>query len=127
MDWCANVDAGEKEGEDSKFFAEAAKEMEVCILADLLWDEADPPRVERTMTEWRRRLVTPEAGNEEVLQGIYANSKSHYARDLAGTLMQDSRLRPSAASISTPRPTRNGYPSQPTQRCSPEAHSIREC
>lgn len=84
--WCAPE--GEKPGKaEEGFFAEAGMELACCLLADLLWDDA-LPKAQRTMREWRRRIVLPEDEMPAYLASIYAHSKSAYARDLAGTLMR---------------------------------------
>lgn len=88
IDWCVPPQEDSKGGEkNQQFFVETAKEMAACVLADLLWDET-VPRGQRTVKEWRRRLVIPEQEMKTKLAHIYANSASQYARDLAGTLMR---------------------------------------
>jgi type IV secretion system protein VirD4 len=88
IDWCMPEPAdGQTDSKNGKFFAEKARELGVCILADILYDE-NLPKSKRTLREWRRRIVTPEREMKELLANIYANSASHFARDLAGTLME---------------------------------------
>ena len=88
VDWCAeNSQMGGKDEKDDKFFSEGGKELCACLLADLLWD-TDLPAEQRNVREWRKRITIPEKEMQKVLTGIYANSKSHYARDIAGTLMK---------------------------------------
>ena len=88
IDWCGPPQESGKGGDKNhQFFVEAAKELCVCILADMLWDESIP-RHERTVKEWRRRIVTPEQEMKKLLEAIYARSASQYARDLAATMMR---------------------------------------
>lgn len=88
IDWCvpSQEDAG-GDDKNGKFFVMTAKEVAVCVLADMLYDES-LPRAQRTVREWRRRLVVPEDEMKKSLAAVYANSPSRYARDLAGTIMR---------------------------------------
>ena len=70
----------------TEFFRDMGKSLIACLLADLLWDEAIPPR-HRTLRQLRRVLVTPEREMRRTLARIHAGSASPLARDLAGTLM----------------------------------------
>ena len=88
VDWCAVADGNQKsDGHDDTFFTDGGKELCACLLADLLWD-IELPREQQNVREWRQRITIPEKEMQKYLMGIYANSKSQYARDLAGTLMK---------------------------------------
>ena len=88
IDWCGSEQPGDKTDEkNDRFFAEAGKELQACLLADLLWD-GDLPREKRTVREWRKRLTRPEKEMPKELMRIFAHSKSPYAKDIAGTLMK---------------------------------------
>lgn len=87
IDWCGPAVQDAKKDDNNKSFSDWGKEMQACLLADLLWD-ADLAPERRTLREWRSRIVTPEPEMPKYLENIYANSKSAYARDLAGTLMR---------------------------------------
>ena len=79
---------GEKTGRDTDddvFFIKWGKDLVVCLMADLLWDdETDRPK---TLREVRASVVTPEKAMRSRLKAIHQNSKSAMARDLAGALM----------------------------------------
>lgn len=89
VDWCASGQGDEKSGtdEDNKTFSEWGKELQVCLLADMMWD-TDLTARRKTLQEWRKRVVTPELEMQKRLKSVYANSRSSYARDLAGSLMR---------------------------------------
>jgi type IV secretion system protein VirD4 len=87
IDWCLPEQDTGNDDKNGKFFAMTAREVPVAVLADLLWD-TDLPRWQRTVKEWRRRLTIPEEQMKQSLVDIYANSKSDYARQLAGTVMR---------------------------------------
>jgi len=83
------VTAESREGasDGSAFFKGSGRDLIACLLADLLWDPALPPR-QKTLRALQRRLVTPERKMRALLADIHAGSASATARDLAGTLME---------------------------------------
>jgi type IV secretion system protein VirD4 len=88
VDWCAVGRGNEKPDadENGKTFSEWGKELLFCLLADMMWD-TDIPARRKTLREWRSRIVIPEREMPKLLKSVHANSKSSYARDLAGSLM----------------------------------------
>jgi type IV secretion system protein VirD4 len=87
VDWCATGQGDDKGAdENGKTFAEWGQELQVCLLADMVWDTGIPASG-KTLREWRSRIVTPENKIKKLLADIHAESKSSYARDLAGTLV----------------------------------------
>lgn len=87
VSWCGSQydDRTSSDSENGKFFAESARELELCLLADLLHDPKIPEN-RKTVREWRRRMATPQDQMPKELKRIHAESPSAYARDLAGTM-----------------------------------------
>ncbi len=84
VSWIFSENPGRK-NDDELFFIKWGKDLVVCLMADLLWDdETDRPK---TLREVRARVVTPEKAMRALLKTIHQNSKSAMARDLAGALM----------------------------------------
>jgi type IV secretion system protein VirD4 len=77
------ADAGDKD----RFFKPKALQFGAAVLADLLYDPSLPAK-QKTLREWRRRLVIPQREAKDVLARIYAKSSSDYAREVAGELME---------------------------------------
>jgi type IV secretion system protein VirD4 len=88
VNWCAAGQGDDKGGdENGKTFSDWGKELQVCLLADMIWDTGLPAS-RKTLREWRKRIITPEAEMQKLLKSIYANSESSYARDIAAGLMR---------------------------------------
>jgi type IV secretion system protein VirD4 len=85
---CGDSTAGAGGGKDkgSEFFEARGRAMVACLLAHMLWDPAIPPEL-KTLRTLRAGLATPEKDMRDLLKGIHNDSKSHLARDYAGTLM----------------------------------------
>lgn len=88
VDWCSGAQTkGKTTGKtDDSFFPLTSKELLTCLLTDMLWD-VDLPADKKNLIEWRKRIVIPEKQMKKYLKGIYTNSKSSYARDIAGTFL----------------------------------------
>lgn len=89
IDWCSGAKPETEEdkgGGNEKYFADQGRQLQACVLADMLWDTNLAPE-RKTLTEWRSRLITPEKEMPKLLMSIYANSKVAFAREIAGTLM----------------------------------------
>ncbi len=69
--------------QEDNFFKGKALQLNTALLADLLYD----PGGEKTVREWRQRIITPEKEMKDRLRFIHGNSKSQYARDITGELM----------------------------------------
>jgi type IV secretion system protein VirD4 len=70
---------------ENAIFKIRGKELQTCLLADLLWDPSIP-RERKTLRTFRERVCIPEKKMKGLLADIHAGSKSALARDLAGTL-----------------------------------------
>ncbi|MGH6797084.1 MAG: type IV secretory system conjugative DNA transfer family protein, partial [Roseiarcus sp.] len=76
-------DAGSGE---NGIFRVRGKDLQVCLMADMLCDTALPV-AERTLHAFADRVATPERLMKQRLQDIHGASRSPLARRLAGTLM----------------------------------------
>jgi type IV secretion system protein VirD4 len=72
---------------DNGIFRVRGRELQVCILADMIWDSSLPAS-EKTLDTFAARVATPEKLMRQRLQDIHAGSASPLARRLAGTLME---------------------------------------
>jgi type IV secretion system protein VirD4 len=63
------------------------KALVACLLAHMLWDPALPPG-RKTLRTLRAAVAAPESKLRRILDGIYENSHSPMAQDLAGTLKE---------------------------------------
>ncbi|MDB5848226.1 MAG: traG [Rhodoferax sp.] len=86
VDWAFASTKGTDAKQDP-FFVPAAKEMACTILADLLADNTVPAN-RRNVREWRQRMTIPEPEMRRQLENIFAESRSSYAREMAGTMMR---------------------------------------
>jgi type IV secretion system protein VirD4 len=88
VEWCLPPQESASKGSEKNeaFFVEAAKEMALALLVDMLHDPSLPAS-QRTIKEWRRRMVLPERELREKFASIYAKSAVLYSRQLAGTIM----------------------------------------
>lgn len=75
----------ERQGPNA-IFRTRAKELLICLLADMLWDSKLKPE-QRTIREFRRRIRTPEKKMQGWLADVAVESESKLARDLASTMM----------------------------------------
>lgn len=76
---------GGKMQEDDKFFVPWAKDLCACLLADRICDPE--PIAPPTLLTLRRGITLPEPEIRDLLRGIYHNSDSMFAREIAGSLM----------------------------------------
>jgi type IV secretion system protein VirD4 len=79
---------GETEGsgnDSDKFFRNWGKQLAVCLLAHMLWDETLPKQA-KTLRTLRSSIVTPEDRMRKLLESIHTGSNSPMARDLAGSI-----------------------------------------
>jgi type IV secretion system protein VirD4 len=67
------------------YFGPTGRALCLAILADLVWSER--PAAEKTLSTFRKLIVTPEKHMPKLLAGIHARSNSPMAREVAGTLM----------------------------------------
>lgn len=81
----SRIFGGSKEDADDKFFVPWAKDLCCCLIADMITnpDFAAP----KTLASFRAAITMPDPQIRDVLRGIYHNSNSLYARDIAGNLM----------------------------------------
>lgn len=85
VEWiCGNSDGADAAGE---FFELRGKALVACLLAHMLWDPALPPG-RKTLRTLRTAVAAPESKLRRILDGIYENSHSPMAQDLAGTLKE---------------------------------------
>ena len=85
VEWiCGSSDAADAAGE---FFELRGKALVACLLAHMLWDPALPPGA-KTLRTLRAAVAAPESKLRRILDGIYENSHSPMAQDLAGTLKE---------------------------------------
>ena len=85
VEWiCGSSDAADAAGE---FFELRATALVACLLAHMLWDPALPPGA-KTLRTLRAAVAAPESKLRRILDGIYENSHSPMAQDLAGTLKE---------------------------------------
>jgi type IV secretion system protein VirD4 len=71
---------------ENAIFRISGRDMQACLLADLLWNPVVPRR-DKTLKQFVARMVTPEADMRRLLQDVHEGSHSPLARSLAGTLM----------------------------------------
>ena len=69
-----------------QFFRDQGKNLVVCLLAHMLWSQA--PADAKTLRAVRGALTVPQQELRDTLEGIYLESESQLARDLAGPLFQ---------------------------------------
>lgn len=77
----------DKGGDNAEYFRDLGKDVQACIMADLLWDPTVPP-ARKTPREWRARIDIGEKAIKGQLQTIAKESRSRMARSLAGTLFK---------------------------------------
>lgn len=73
-----------REKEDP-FFDPWARSLIACLLADMIWDEE--PIAPKTLATLRRGITRPEPDMKNLLRGIYHHSPSHFAHEIAGSIM----------------------------------------
>ena len=84
VEWiCGDTPSGDA---TTAFFRSRGKQLVACLLAHLLWTDEVPAEL-KTLRTLRSALVTPEGELRELLSEIRRSSPSHFAQDLAGTLM----------------------------------------
>jgi type IV secretion system protein VirD4 len=84
INWAFPDDALTDKAKDP-YFEPTGKSLCAALLADLVW--SDGP-AEKSLREFRKRVITPEDKIKQALKHIAANSRSAFARDLASTLMK---------------------------------------
>lgn len=75
----------EESGKDP-MFPIMGRNLQLCIIADMLWDDTIP-RAERTLRLFSDRMAMPEPDMKERLHVIHQESQSPMARKLAGALV----------------------------------------
>jgi type IV secretion system protein VirD4 len=84
VSWIFGENTG-RETEEDLFFRKWGKDLVVCLLADLIWD--DLPQAPRSLATLRVGVATPEKDMRDLLRSISRTSKNMMARHLAGSLM----------------------------------------
>lgn len=70
-----------------QFFRDQGKNLVTCLLAHMLW-HPNVPADAKTLRAVRGGLTVPQDELRDTLEGIYLDSESQLARDLAGPLFQ---------------------------------------
>ena len=86
LNWVGGPIAERATGANSDFIT-AGRNILVCLLADLLWDDTLAPE-QKTLRELRRRVTLPERVLKGRMEDIAVESRSPMARELAGSLME---------------------------------------